>query len=156
MNIYVSWGRDSANCSDSVLHLKKKNPCPPFSVSRLRAAVCCRISAHSCPSYTSLAFARFPFFLEVNLTPNFLWNTVQKRMYLYSLFIVLALVKPNRVKRCRRLQRGPSRAPPADPPRQPRGARGRGEAPAIRAQPQYIYIYTMTYYMHFSRIPASW
>ena len=47
---------------------KKKNPCPTFSVSRLRAAVC-RISAHSCLSYTSLAFALFPFFL-LNLPLN--------------------------------------------------------------------------------------
>ena len=38
------------------------NPCPTFSVSRLHAVVC-PISAHSCPSYISLASAFFPFFL---------------------------------------------------------------------------------------------
>ena len=46
---------------------KKTNTCPTFSVSRLRAAVC-RISAHSCPSYTSLAFALFSFLLIQSTT----------------------------------------------------------------------------------------
>ena len=79
--------------SDSVLHLKKKNPCPTFSVSRLCAAVC-RISAHSCPSYTSLAFALFAFFLQstTNLPLKHGPNTTY----------FLALVKPNRVKTCLR------------------------------------------------------
>ena len=43
------------------------NPCFTFSASRLRAAVC-RISAHSCPSYSSLAFALLSFFLSQSTT----------------------------------------------------------------------------------------
>ena len=101
---------------------KKNNSCPTFSVSRLRVAVC-RISAHSCPSHTSVAFALFSFFRSQSTT-KFPLNTVQKRRTFFT------LVKPNRVKPCLRqgassgalrgrLRRGPLTS---------RGNRGRSEA----------------------------
>ena len=60
-----------------------------FSVSRLRAAVR-RISACSCPSYTSLAFALFSFFL---IQPT----TKLQSKHGPKTTCFLALVKPNRV-----------------------------------------------------------
>ena len=79
MNMYVSEAATPQIVAIRYCTLgkKKKNPCPTFSVSRLRAAVC-RISAHSSPSYTSLAVVLFHFFF-VNLPPNCLRNTVQTR-----------------------------------------------------------------------------
>ena len=61
MNMYVSEADIPQIVAIPYFALKKKkNPRPTFSVSRLRAAVC-RISTHSCPSYTSLALALFHF-----------------------------------------------------------------------------------------------
>ena len=62
--------------------IKKNHQCPTSSVSRLRAAVC-RIFAHFCPSYTSLAFALLPFFL-VNLLICLLYTSPSPRDGLLS------------------------------------------------------------------------
>ena len=51
MNKYVSEAAIPQIVEIRYSTLQKKKTCPTFSVSRLRAAVC-RISAHSCPSYT--------------------------------------------------------------------------------------------------------
>ena len=69
------------------------NPCPTFSVSGLRAAVC-RIPAHSCSSYSSIAFAPL-FFLE-----SIYHQIAFETWSLKDDF--LALVKTKRVKPCLR------------------------------------------------------
>ena len=94
INIYVSETAIPQIATIRYCTLKKKNPCPTFSVSRLRAAVC-RISAYSCPLYPSIAFALFPCFLSQSSTKLPLKHGPNKTYF-------LALVKPNRVKTCLR------------------------------------------------------
>ena len=98
-------------------HLKKRIRVPPF---RLRAAVCC-ISAHSCPSYTSLVFALFSFFLSQSTTKL---TTKHRPKTTYLVFFSNSEAKSRKnAPPAGRLQRSPPGAPPAGPPHQPGGAR---------------------------------
>ena len=103
MDVY---GRDSANCSDSVLHTSNifKSPFPTFSVSWLRASVC-RISEHSCPSLRSLLPLLFFFFLGPFITKLHLKHYHPKTTFL------LAPLKPNRLRIC--LRQGASGGAPS-------------------------------------------
>ena len=102
------------------------NPYPTFSVSRRRAAVC-RIPAHPCPSYTSLAFAPL-FFLSIYHQIAFETWSKNDVSFGSSEAKSRKIVPP-----ARRLQRGPSGAPPAGLPHQPEGGRGRGFATTTSA-----------------------
>ena len=120
MNIYVSEAAVPQIAAIRYCTLeKKKNPCATFSASNLCAAMC-RVSAHSCPSYTSLAFALFPFFLGQSTTKLPLKHGPKTT---YFLALVKAKSRKN-VPPAERLYR----APPAGRFLQPGGARGRGEA----------------------------
>ena len=120
MNIYVSEAAIPQIAAIRYCTLPQKNRIrvPPFcSVSRLRAAVC-RISAHSCPSYTSLAFALFIFFLK-SIYHQIAFETRSK----HDVFFSSSEAKSRRnVPPAGRLQRGPPGPPPAGPPHQPGGS----------------------------------
>ena len=119
MNTYVSEAAIPQIVAILYCKRKKKESVSHLSLSRLCASLnlLCRISAHSCPSYTSLAFALFPFLLSQSTTKLPLKHGPNTTYF-------LALVKPNRVKThlAGRLQRGPPGAPPAGPHHQPGGA----------------------------------
>ena len=105
-DVYMNYVRLRGRDSRKILAIwcyctkKQKQTCPTFSASRLRAAVC-RISAHSYPSYTSLAFALFIFLSQA--TAKLFLKLGRTTAYF------LALVKPNRVKTC--LRQGASNGP---------------------------------------------
>ena len=115
--IHISEPTRPLYISYAVFCLKKRIRVPPF---RLRAAVCC-ISAHSCPSYTSLVFALFSFFLSQSTTKL---TTKHRPKTTYLVFFSNSEAKSRKnAPPAGRLQRSPPGAPPAGPPHQPGGAR---------------------------------
>ena len=104
------------------------NPCPTFSVSRLRSAMC-RIPPHSCPPYDSLAFALL-IYLFVSIHHH-IASEIWSKTYVFF-FSNEAKTRIN-VPLAGRLQRSPPGAPLAGPLHKPGGGRGRGEAATTSA-----------------------
>ena len=105
MNIYVSDAAISQTIPAIRFGTRQTcflNPCPTCSVYRLRAAMC-RISAHSCPSYASLAFAFLTFFAQ-SIYHQIAFETLAKNDVFFS----------SREAKTRK-KRASGKAPPAGP-----------------------------------------